>query len=339
MKLFLLAVLCVATAAEAGTEVWIRAVSPVNEPPHLEATMSDTLGVSREAIALRLENGVRIPATTMRSLAEEDEPLTLAIVYLGSELWIGNGNGEVDPEPRSGGVLHALEAAIDASHLASSAGPSSQVVLIQYSDEVEVRKALSPLADLRGSDLGDQRAYRGQISCELAYGMAQGLLELERSRAPLRAMIVIGDGNDASLDTGWSALTRLKQQAQRDGVVLYPVVLRSAFSPDGPSQLERIVASTQVLASPSELGSAIAAIAARLAERSYVTFSSDALPWDGKAHDLTIVAGAVELDPVRVILPERSGDRRWLRWLAVTGGMLVGLILWVGYARRVPFDS
>src|SRR5262245_26850111 len=121
--------LCGADARADGKETYIDVV-----PPWIQATILGRPAVPLGELSLRGEDGTTIDATTVRT---EPEPLTLALVISGQEIWIGDD--ELGDEPSFAGALKGLVPAIDASEL-NRAGPAgSKVVIVTYSSGAEVK--------------------------------------------------------------------------------------------------------------------------------------------------------------------------------------------------------
>jgi hypothetical protein len=239
--------------------------------------------------------------------AAGDQPIALAVAVLGQEVWMGNDDlTKADDPARYPGVLKALAKALDASKLAAVGPKGSQAAIISYGTGAAVRLPLGDLAKLRGAALGSQQTYAHAIGEDLVAGVTLAIAELSKATTARRAIIVIGDGNDTNNDAAKAQLLALKKQALSQGTELFAIVYRSAVSPEG--EIVSRFARTTTVASTANLAAALTAIAIRLGQRYYVTFPAvdaathQALPWDGKPHDLTIVAAGVKLPSAGVTL-------------------------------------
>jgi len=300
-----------AQAAEVGAA---EVVTSPTGAPTIEVTLLGGPRLPAHALRLReasagASTGTR--ATTVRSYADGNEPLALAIVYNGQEVWLGNETFEADDGARFIGALPGVRAAID--EIAAQRYPAgSQVALVAYATGAAIRLPLSPIASLHGSVLGTQLDYRNQIGTDLVTGIEQGIRQLEMSRTPIKALIVIGDGNDTNNEAAKPALAELKKHAAREGIQTFGIIYKGVLSDEG-QVLTAMISRTQTVASFEGITSAIDSILGRLTDRAYATFPGDALAWDGREHALTVSTGGEDLEPTFVALPYIAQPTPWYR--------------------------
>jgi hypothetical protein len=232
-------------------------------------------------------------------------------------------------------VLPSLGDALDHLELASNMPAGSEGLIVTYSTGAEVALPRGPLARVTGKALGSQRVYRGRIGNDLVEGVSLALSELERSWAPRKALIVIGDGNDTNDEAAKLQLATLKREAALQNIHTFAITYKSPVSGDG-NTIGRMVpaASAFVVNSRDGIAAQLEAIVDRLNDLYYVTFDVAQLPFDGHAHDLTVRVGETELDPVTLSLPRRPAHHAWWGWwwlaeLAIGCGLVAGLaLLW-----------
>ena len=276
-------------------------------------------------------------ATAVRSYADGDEPLALAIVYNGQEVYLGNDDivGEDDPS-RYFGALKGIARSIDTiAALRFPAG--SEAALISYTDGIAMPLPMTRIERLRGSALGTQRDYYGKLGNELVLGIDAGLRQLEQSRAPIKALIVIGDGNDTNNDAAKQQLVELKRRAARDGIHTYALIYKGMLSDPG-NVITTMVPSALTVSSSDHMAAALQQILATLTARSYVTFSGDNLAWDGREHAVIVSANGVELDREVLALPEHASASSWLHshwWQQLGAGF--GAVLLLALGLRATF--
>jgi hypothetical protein len=303
-----------APAARAeGPEVYFEVKPPdpkAGVAPTIMATVIRGPHVPAPSLAITTtapDTPASIRASKVIPYAAGSEPIAIAVVVLGQEVWMGNDDLTKRDDPaRYPGALKALAKALDGSKL-SAVGPSGSLAgIITYSAGAQVRLPMGPVAKLRGAALGGQQAYVGGIGDDLVAGVTMALAELGQAKTPRKAIIVIGDGHDTNDAAAKAQLATLKKQAVSAGIERYAIVLRSTLSDQG--ELVSGFAPAATVSAPAGLAAELKAIVVRLGERYYAVFraidpvSHQALPWDGKPHELTLTASGVKVESSAVVM-------------------------------------
>jgi hypothetical protein len=300
----------------AELEVYFRAKLPgAGSPvPVIEATVIGAVNQPMEAYTLVDSSapGVALRPSKMLTGRSGPEPIALAIVMNGWEMWIGNDKeipaiAANDPS-RYPGILIMLRSALDKLDF-KSLGPQGSVgMLITFADKANVRMPMSPLSELTGSQLGTQQDYFGSTGVEVVQGITLALAELHKRREPRKVLIVISDGNDTNNDAAKGALAQLKKQAAQDRVQTFALVYKAYLSGDA-NILPMMIPATTTVTSAAQLELALTNIAAKIDDRRYLTFpghdpkSGIGLAWDGRAHELVVQTATHASDPTMVALP------------------------------------
>lgn len=173
--------------------------------------------------------------------ARPSEPYSVALVYCGWEMWIGNDQNpdlQASDPSRWPGALLALKEALDQADLAHRAQPGTRGVLISYDEGAKVRVAMGPIANFTAAALGTQRDYAGTISFDLVKGLTRGVDELEKAPAGHRLMIVVSDGVDTYREQAVALLPALKQRIAALGIEVSSIVYKSELSEKGDLMAE-----------------------------------------------------------------------------------------------------
>jgi hypothetical protein len=279
-----------------------------------------------------------IKASSVVAYRDGGEPITIAVVVQGGEVFMGNDDIEPEDSPaRYPGALKGLVDAFDSAHLGSYAPPGSRAVAITYDDGAHVRMPLVALNELEGHTFGTQRDYYNRVGIDLVGGIDLAMSQLEMSNTPRRALIIIGDGNDTNNEAAAVELAGLKKRAAVDGVQTFAIIYKSALSEDG-NVISRMVPNTMTVNSTESIGTKVVAIASALADRYYATFPTTTLDHDGRMHDLTLTVGNEAMDPVALTLPGEPSTAwhfslrsAWTQ-LAI-GGLLASLCVLALYVR------
>ena len=319
-------------AAEPAPEVDLDVRPTPSGPPQIEATIIGAPRVPATAISLRDEfdaTAMPIAPTSVRSYAEGSEPIAIAIVFSSAEYFVGNDSYEDDPNAQLPGVLAPLEVALAKFDLGKLAPPGSEATVVSYAVGAAIRMPMAALTALDGRVLGTQHDYRNQIGNDLVSGITLGLHELALSTAPRKALIVIGDGNDTNNPAAKIALAELKRQAVRDNIQTFAIIYKSVISDPG-NVITTMIPAAHTVSSGDDIASELLDISAQLADRYYVTFSGEALQWDGRDHDLVVQLGHQQLESIMLELPGhppaiRSWPWSWLAQLGIGVVLLVGL--------------
>ena len=250
---------------------------------------------------------VEIKATSKRAYHQGSETLALAIVMLGWEQWIGNdGYRPKDDPTRVKGVLNPLRAAFDKVSWKTTVPPGSVGMVITYSTTAQIRAPLGPLEKL-GAALGTQKDYKDTVGFEMVKSIELALAELKKVSHPQKALILLTDGTDTNEQAAVGALANLRKQAQQERVRTFAIVYKAADSAPG-GVVSRLTKQVSTVTTTENLGTALRAALASIADRHYLTFpgyqkgAKVGLAWDGKPHDLMLRIGKTETEPSSVLL-------------------------------------
>jgi len=271
--------------------------------------------------------------------AEEirDAPIAIAIVYQGSEVWLGNDELIPPDDPsRYAGALKDLQIAIDQSGLAAAGPAGSKIVLVKYSSGTALQLAASDLSTLRGQALGKQTDYRNMIGSDLVAGITLGLDQLATLHMARKALIVIGDGNDTDADRARTLLKELADRAHTERVDTYAIVWKTALS-EISNGIDKLVATPAIAQAPTSLPSLVKSVVGRLAARA-VVFDGRDLDWNGQKHHLSVSLGGDQLVSGTIILPLRDAESgpwaAWWRWAVIAAGVVaIGVLAFVMRSR------
>jgi len=312
VRLVLIASLLVAADARAGRiETYLDVV-----PPWVQATVLGKPAAPADDVALVAEDGTAITATTIHS---EAEPLTLALVVSGLEIWVGDD--DLGEDPSYPGALKSLEAAIDTAELKKLGPPGSKVTIVTYSTGSEVKLGMTDLANLSGAALGTQRDYYGKIGDDLVQGLTTGLDQLASSDTPRKVLIVIGDGEDTNDDAAVTKLPEIAARAEAERVEVYALIYKTQLSGDR-NVVRRLVDDAKVVGPQGDLAGELRDIIKRVGLRYTATFNARDLDWDGLRHRFVVRTGGSEL-PASVVLPAWTRPTVW--WKAPWRWAVVGV--------------
>jgi hypothetical protein len=159
-------------------------------------------------------------------------PLAVALLVMGSELWIGNDDSTPVGDPtRYTGALKPIRAALEKAPLKSL--PTGSVGMIaSYDTGTKVRFPMGPIESLEPRSAGVQRDYYGRIGSDLVSGLTQTFKELVEIDAPRRVLIVIGDGADTNNEAAKPALQELAKRAAEYHIEVHAIVYKSDLSPE-----------------------------------------------------------------------------------------------------------
>ncbi|HUJ57928.1 MAG TPA: hypothetical protein VLX92_05535 [Kofleriaceae bacterium] len=305
-----------------SAEVDMRVETPRAAPPRLEVTVVGAPMLPAQHLAI-VDHGVAIAASQVTAYSDGNEPMALAIVYEGDEAWIGNDDVEADETARYPGALGRLEAGIDELRLAARVPPGSTAIAVSYGTGAQLRYD-GPITALAGSALGSQKDYYRSIGSDLVQGVTLAMAKLEQSKAPVRALIVIGDGSDTDPEAAKPALVELKKRAAAAGIHVFGIIYKDALS-GSPTVITSFAPAARVVNSLDGIVAELEDAVTRLTDRYYVTFVDDRLPWDGKLHDLVLRVGNQDMDPVSLDMPRWGHGTPW--WRGFWGQLGAGVVL------------
>ncbi|HEY0251994.1 MAG TPA: hypothetical protein VGC41_10730, partial [Kofleriaceae bacterium] len=302
MRLAILALVCVirTAAADSTAEAYFSTQQPdPKKAPVIEATLVGAPNTTLEKISVSTvtpTGKVTVNAEKLRAYNEGKETIAIALVINGQEIWVGNDDVETDDIAKYAGVLKSLAAEIDKLDFATNAPPGSQGMIVSYSQGAEVKAPMADLKRLTGAALGTQKDYRGKIGTDMVQGISMALAELSKVTTARKALIVVGDGNDTNSETARTALADLKRQALAQHVQMFAIIYKDPISSEG-SVITTMIPSAKTVSSYEGITGELDNILVRMADRYYVTFAGETLPWDGKNHELVITVDSAELEP------------------------------------------
>jgi len=212
------------------------------------------------ALGLAACHAASPPSSVANTAPPGPDPIAIALVFEGAELWIGNDDFETEPQATFKGGLHAIAAGFDRGR--TQLPGDSTAVAIAYADGTRIVVSLGPAENVSGKALGNQRTYRNWFGSDLVQGVTLGLAELAKSRAERKVLLVIGDGNDTNNDTGKQRLAELAKQAASAHVQPIAIVFKVPLSADG--NVITALAPPHVVATSDELATEVEATLARI---------------------------------------------------------------------------
>ena len=307
--------------AVAEPDVFITADARTHQ---LEATIKDGPNVRASDITIAdlyaKPAMAPVRASVVRAYADGDEPVAVAFVISGEEIWTGNDTFETDDAALYFGALKGVESGIDMMALPQVVPHGSEATIVTYATGAQIAMPLGPIARLTGAALGSQLQYKNKIGDDLVSGITVGLHELERSSLPRKALIVIGDGNDTNNEAAKAQLAELKRQARTVGIDLFAIVYKSPVS-DPETVITAMIPAARTVNSFDGRAAELASISSRITNRYYVTFPGDDMLWDGAEHDLVVRLAGTEVDAVTLTLPGSPARPAWWR-IFMTGWFL-----------------
>lgn len=158
------------------------------------------------------------------------QPVAVAIVFEGWEMWIGNDRLEDIPEAEQyPGVLRPFQDAF--ARVPLTGFPiGSRATIVTYTDRASVRHPMDAIEKLGAAAFGDQKDYFGVIDRDLVAGVTLGLNELAKVTDARRILVVIGDGSDTNSDAS-GKLTALAKRAAAENVEILSIVYKGPLSP------------------------------------------------------------------------------------------------------------
>jgi hypothetical protein len=286
---------------------------------------------------------VELKAIKRLPFTKGNEPIAVAIVMNGWEMWIGNDK-EVpsiteDNPSRYKGVLIELRAALDKLDF-KNAGPAGSVgMVITYGDKPVIRADWRPLSEITGSSLGTQQDYFGTTGVELVQGVTLALAKLHARAEPRKVLIVVCDGNDTDNDKARTAFVNLKRQAKDDQIQTFAIVYKGTLSGEG-NVIAGMIQQTSQVTTAENIASTIANILARMDDRQYLTFpgwdeaKGLGINFDGKSHDLVIKIDKEESEAAPLVMAPvwtatTPGGFPWLVLIIVLGVLLLLIVVGV----------
>ncbi len=306
----------------------------------ITVTLAGLGGLRASALTMRESTEPRaaaVPAAHVSTFADSNEPIAIAIVYNGQEVYMGNDSIVPEDDPSHYiGALNGIRGLVD-SVAAMPLPCLSQAALISYADGVTVPLKLGSIHNLSSAALGTQKDYYTKIGTDLVAGVDAGLRQLEGAHAAIRVLVVIGDGNDTNNDEAKAQLLDLKRRAARDNIQTFAIIYKGELSDPG-QVISTMIPTTRTVSSFEHMTTTLDTYLERITDRTYVTFSGESLAWDGREHGLTISVAGQDLDPEFVALPRHAHARHWYRshwWQQLGAGF--GAVLLLALGMRLTF--
>lgn len=351
------AAICLATAGPVHADLTVQLqVKPPdrNNPktrdaaPQIDATVVEAPNLPVEKFTLREEGAkqpIELKAISKRDFIQGTETVAIAIVLEGWEIWIGNDDYIPEDDPsRYPGILKSLEQALDKINFKEAGPKGSQGMVITYADKPIVRIPMGPLDRITGSALGTQSEYKNTKGVELVKAVQLAIAELSRVQAPIKALIVISDGDDTNPETAKAELTQAKKDAARASIQVSGIIYKGAIQKE--TNFLAALTPTTVVNSADNIVAAIQSILARMANRQYLTFPGFdpklglGLSWDGRAHNLILKYDKEDAEPVELTLAPvwraNKGGFPWLVVILIALGALVLTFIGVKIFRAKP---
>jgi len=165
-----------AQMSESAAVVNVELGKPTSsEPPTLIAHIRGAPVVEPSQIKLLAENDVVVPAARV---SPSTDPIALAFVISGQEIWMGNTDYEQDPNARFHGAFHELRRAFDNLPFETLGPAGSRALVVTYDTGARVSVSASDLKSLDGRALGTQTDYKGKIGTDLVQGVTLAVAEL-----------------------------------------------------------------------------------------------------------------------------------------------------------------
>lgn len=160
-------------------------------------------------------------------------PVTIALVYCGWEIWIGNDDKLPPEDPsRYPGALHAIQAALAKVELTRALPPGSLGLVVSYAHAVTVRVPLGPIANITPAALGTQNDYYGLHDTDLVLGLVTAVDQLEKAPAGKKILVVLSDGSDINNATARARLTELRRRVGTLGITVSAITYKAGISSD-----------------------------------------------------------------------------------------------------------
>jgi uncharacterized protein YegL len=338
-----LAVTPLVLAQSSNINVTMQVVPPdKNDPkkkddaPSIEVAVIDAPNLAIDKFSLRedtkLGQPVELKPVSKRDFQQGKETVAIALVIEGWEIWIGNDDLYPEDDPsRYPGVLKALQSALDTVVFKDIGPKGSKGVVITYGDKAVLRVPMGDLDQITGSKLGTQSDYKGTKGLELVKAVELGISELSKQTMPIKAIIVVSDGDDTNPETAKAQMMKLKTQAKEAGIQTFGIIYKGGISND--RNFLSAFTSTSTVNSADNIVTSMKAIFTRMAARQYLTFPGFdtklglGLPWDGKPHSLILKIDKEDTDPVTLTLAPVWGIKTSFPWLILVLVVVGALLL------------
>jgi hypothetical protein len=303
--------------------------------PHIVATVRGLKSTLPEHVTLSVGK-TRIPASAITSYAGGSEPMTLALVINGQEIWIGNDQ-HVPPSDSTHypGALTTIASTLDRVAIAKLLPENSLGTVVVYADTATTLVPLGPISGLTGRALGTQKDYAMKIGSALVSGIELAVRTLRDAKTTRRVLLVIGDGNDTNNEVAVGQLRELAEVAARERIETHAIVHRGPLS-EPQNVIAQMIPGAVEVASDDALGPVIETVLRRLDDRFYAQFDARRLRWDGVPHAMVLRVGNVEME-TQLALPkgyQMPADTRW-RWRLLGAAIAVLALIALAFGWRM----
>lgn len=186
--------------------------------------------------------------------------MAIAFVMNGQEVWIGNDEIEpADSPARFLGALASIKEAITNADLAHTVPAGSVGLLVTYGDVARLRVPTGPIEGFDAKELGTQKDYYGKVGTEMVQGIQLAMMELDKTTAATKVMIVLGDGNDTNNEAAKPQLQLLKATLAAKRITPYAVMFKGSLS-DPASVITTLVPTARTVSGAANLSVELAAV-------------------------------------------------------------------------------
>ena len=331
IRVLVLALVALASGvAAAEPEVTLH----VDKPPEIIAMFRGVKSTTPENVTLTAGK-TRIAATAITTYARGGEPMTLAIVMNGQEVWIGNDEYVPPGDPAYyEGALTTIVSSLDRLALEKRLPEGSLGTAVVYADTARTLVPLGPIGGLTGRALGKQRDYSQKLGSALVSGIELAMRTLRDAKTKRRVLLVIGDGNDTNNETAVRQLRELAEVAAREDIDTRAIVHRSPVS-EPRYVIAQMIPDAVEVANLDALGTVIESVIRGLDDRFYARFDARTLRWDDLQRAIVVRVGDVEME-TQLALPkgyQLPADTTW-RWRLLGAAIAIVAAMAVAIAWR-----
>jgi hypothetical protein len=282
----------------------------INSAP---ATAAKLTLVETDATVDGKTSAVPIRATAVREFVQGNEPIAIAVLVEGHQVYMG------DPDTSGDGAFKSIAAALD---VLTSAGPiGSKGELIVYGNSPVVKLPMGDLKNLTGAALGTQKDYAKVTARQLKSGVEQALGDLDKLPGR-KILFIIGDGADTNPDNKVALAKLRKENDAKSHVEVWAVYYDSGndvLQADLTVLKAFVGSNVKVVTSNKDIEAATSSIVGtQIQNRYYVTFpgfddkAKIGFTWDGKPHTFVLKVGdeEVDVDAPLLMKPEWQPARR-----------------------------
>lgn len=331
-RLACIVVACLAPPASAD----VRVTPVAGTSHHLRAEVAGLPPGGLAQLALVGPQGREAPAIHLEPVGASAEPVALAIVLHGQEVWMGNTSIEPPDSPAAyAGALASVRAAVEDLASSRQLPVGSQGALIRYADTVRLVHPLGGLEALPAA-VGSEHDYHRRLGAAMLDGVSAGVEVLAGAPQRRRVLLVLGDGNDVSAAAA-PRIARLQERAARAGIVITGVVWKGALSDESVTQLADLTSRLRTVTDVADLRVEALRLVTDAIAVTAVTFDARALLRDGGPLTLRLRVGTELRDVEPLVLAPPVADGRAWWWGQLAAGVALMFVsaglLWVRAGR------